>query len=76
MKRILRSDLLTKRAQDSRVVPQENVVFLAKKYINPLFTNLKLVRSRWLSIGLDSVNKNDQRNLANISSHLDLPLGQ
>ena len=76
MKRILRSDLLTKRAQDSRVVPQENVVFLAKKYINPLFTNLKLVRSRWLSIGLDSVNKNGQRNLANISSHLDLPLGQ
>ena len=63
MKRILRSDWLTKRAQDfSRCSPRK--CCLLGHIIKPLFT--KLVRSRWLSIGLDSVNKNRQRNLANI----------
>ena len=51
----------------SRVVPRENGVFLAI-LINPLLT--ELVRSRWLSIGLDSVNKNGKRNLANIQPSL------
>ena len=63
MKRILRSDWLTKRAQDfSRCSPRK--CCLLGHIIKRLFT--KLVRSRWLSIGLDSVNKNRQRNLANI----------
>ena len=63
MKRTLRSEWLTKRAQDfSRFSPRKCCLF--GHIIKPLFT--KLVRSRWLSIGLDSVNKNRQRNLANI----------
>ena len=63
MKQILRFDWLTKRAQDfSRCSPRK--CCLLGHIIKPLFT--KLVRSRWLSIGLDSVNKNRQMNLANI----------
>ena len=63
MKRILHSDWLTKRVRDfSRCSLRK--CYLFGHIINPLFT--KLVRSRWLSIGLVSVNKNGKRNSANI----------
>ena len=63
MKRILSSDWLTKRAQDfSRWFPRK--CCLLGYIITPLLT--KLVRSRWLYIGLVSVNKTGKRNLANI----------
>ena len=63
MKRILSSDWLTKRAQDFSRWSSRKCCLLGY-IINPLLT--KLVRSRWLYIGLVSVNKTGKRNLANI----------